>query len=99
MSSIQADKVLKTLHELKPELQSHYFVKEISLFGSVLRGDQTQISDIDILVEFSKPVGFFRFLELEEYLGTMLGRKVDLVSKKALKPLIGKQILSEVVTV
>ena len=99
MSSIQADKVLKTLHKLKPELQSHYFVKEIGLFGSVLRGDQTQISDIDILVEFSKPVGFFRFLELEEYLGTMLGRKVDLVSKKALKPLIGKQILSEVVTV
>ncbi len=59
MSSIQADKVLKTLHKLKPELQSHYFVKEIGLFGSVLRGDQTRISDIDILVEFSKPVGFF----------------------------------------
>ena len=99
MSSIQADKVLKTLHKLKPELQSHYFVKEIGLFGSVLRGDQTRISDIDILVEFSRPVGFFKFLELEEYLGTMLGGKVDLVSKKALKPLIGQQILSEVVTI
>ncbi len=99
MSSIQADKVLKTLHKLKPELQTHYFVKEIGLFGSVLRGDQTRISDIDILVEFSKPVGFFKFLELEEYLGTILGGKVDLVSKKALKPRIGQQILSEVVTV
>ena len=97
--SPKAEEVLKILKRLKPELQANYYVKDIGLFGSVLRGEQKKSSDIDILVEFSKPVGFFKFLELEEYLETGLGTKVDLVSKKALKPRIGQQILSEVVTV
>jgi len=51
---------------------------------------------VDILVEFKKPIGLFKFLELEEYLSDLIGRKVDLVSKKALKPRIGKHILREV---
>jgi len=97
--SPKAEEVLNTLKRLKPELQASYYVKDIGLFGSVLHGEQKKSSDIDILVEFSKPVGFFKFLELEEYLETALGTKVDLVSKKALKPRIGQQILSEVVTV
>ena len=50
---------------------------------------------MDILVEFNEPIGFFKFLELEEYLSNIIGRKVDLVSKKALKPRIGKHILEE----
>ena len=95
----QAEAVLNSLKRLKPELQARYFVKDIGLFGSVLRGEQKVSSDIDILVEFSKPIGFFKFLELEEYLGAVLGAKVDLVSRKALKPRIGKQILNEVVAV
>lgn len=95
----QAEVILNSLKRLKPELQARYFVEEIGLFGSVLRGEQKKSSDIDILVEFSKPIGFFKFLELEEYLGTVLGAKVDLVSKKALKPRIGQQILNEVVAV
>ena len=89
MTTPSADKVLKTLRDLKSELQAKYSVKEIGLFGSVLRGEQTKASDIDILVEFSRPIGFFKFLELEEYLETVLGAKVYLVSKKALKPHIG----------
>jgi hypothetical protein len=48
-------------------------------------------------VEFEKPVGLFDFIALEEYLSSLLGAKVDLVSKKALKPKIGERILSEVV--
>jgi predicted nucleotidyltransferase len=99
MTVSNAHQTIKTLRNLKPDLETKYFVKEIGLFGSVLRGEQTATSDIDILVEFSKPIGFFKFLELEEHLGTILGGKVDLVSKKALKPRIGKQILKEVVTV
>ena len=95
----KAEKVLNSLRHLKPELQARYYVKNIGLFGSVLRGEHKKSSDIDILVEFSKPIGFFKFLELEEYLETALGTKVDLVSKKALKPRIGQQILNEVVTV
>ena len=95
----KAEEVLNSLKRLKPELQTRYYLKNIGLFGSVLRGEQEKSSDVDILVEFSKPIGFFKFLELEEYLETVFGTKVDLVSKKALKPRIGQQILNEVVTV
>ena len=60
------------------------------------RGDERGGSDIDMLVEFSKPVGFFKFIELEEFLGKLTGKKVDLVTKKALKPAIKNEILQEV---
>ncbi|MHA1694852.1 MAG: nucleotidyltransferase family protein [Candidatus Helarchaeota archaeon] len=69
------------------------------MFGSFVRGEQNETSDIDILVEFKKPIGFFKFLRLEEYLSELLGIKVDLVSKKALKPYMGQQILKEVMSI
>ncbi len=83
----------------KEELTERYGVKEIGIFGSLVRGEAKENSDVDILVEFEKPIGFFKFLELEEYLSNLIGRKVDLVSKKALKPHIGKHILEEVIMV
>jgi uncharacterized protein len=91
------EEILQKLKTLKPELQARYKVREIGLFGSIIRGEQKETSDIDILVEFEQPIGFFKFLELEEYLSSQLSRKVDLVSKKALKPRIGSAILKEVV--
>ncbi len=87
------------LGENKKYLQKKYCVRKIGVFGSYVRGEQNKNSDIDILVEFSKPIGFFKFLELEEYLGNLLGIKVDLVSKKALKPRIGEYIMREVIFV
>ena len=93
---------MKSIEELKEiirgsrkTLEDEYSVKEIALFGSYVTGDQGEESDLDILVEFSKPIGLFRFIELEEYLSKTLGVKVDLVSKKALKPRIGRNILQE----
>lgn len=80
-------------------LQTKYNVKTIGVFGSVSRGEEKKSSDVDILVEFSEPVGFFKFIELEEFLGELIGKKVDLVTKKALKPTIGREILKEVVYV
>jgi len=97
---------MKTLKDIKTILAREkkiltkkFNVKEIGIFGSYVRGGQEQKSDIDILVEFSEPVGFFTFLDLEEHLSGLLGVKVDLVSKKALKPRIGKHILQELVPV
>lgn len=87
----------KILKENKPILAERFKVKEIGIFGSLVRGEEKRKSDVDILVEFHKPIGFFKFLELEEYLEKIIGRKVDLVSKKALKPRIGKYILDEVI--
>ncbi len=77
-------------------LKSEYGVSAIGVFGSHVRGDEKPGSDIDILVEFDRPVGFFKFLELEELLGELLGADVDLVTKDALKPHIGRHILDEV---
>lgn len=81
--------------EHKAQLKSNYGVKEIGIFGSYVRGEQLEQSDIDILVEFEKPVGFIKFMRLEKHLSDLLGIKVDLVTKKALKPYIGKRILRE----
>lgn len=92
--------VIRTrLREHKPLLAEKFKVKEIGIFGSLVRGEQSEGSDIDILVEFSEPVGFFAFIDLEDYLSEILETKVDLVSRKALKPHIGKNILRELVTV
>ena len=89
------------LERLKPTLKEKFEVETIGIFGSYTRGEQTKKSDVDILVEFSEDarVGFFKFLDLEEFLSRKLGVKVDLVTKDALKPYIGKCILQEVVMV
>jgi len=91
------EEVKKILAGHREELRQRYKVKEIGIFGSFVRGEQKERSDIDILVEFDEPVGLFEFMDLEEYLGKMLGVRVDLVSRGALKPRIGECILKEVV--
>lgn len=93
--------ITATIEKLKPFLSEQYGVETIGVFGSYRRGEQTQKSDIDILVTFREDAhpGYFKFLELEEYLEKEFGVKVDLVSKGALKPYIGKHILEEVVMV
>lgn len=87
------------LSKNKEELRRKYKIKEIGVFGSYVRGEQKKSSDVDILVEFEEPIGFFKFIEMEEHIGRLLGVKVDLVTKNALKPRIGQHILKEVVAV
>lgn len=89
----------KVLAEHKRELRLRFKVKDIGVFGSFVRGEQKKASDVDVLVEFVEPVGFFEFLALEDYLSELLSSKVDLVSKKALKPRIRERVLKEVVYV
>ncbi len=84
------------LRERRDELAIDYGITEIGIFGSCIRGETSSGSDIDILVSFNRPVGFFKFLELEERLSEWLNAKVDLVTRAALKPHIGRHILSEV---
>jgi len=93
------NRIKEIIEKHKDELKKQYGVKEIGIFGSFVRGEAKEDSDVDILVEFERPIGFFKFLELEEYLSKLIDRKVDLVSKKALKSHIGKYILEEVVKV
>ena len=77
-------------------LKKNYNVKKMGVFGSVARGEQGKKSDLDILVDFSKPIGLFDFLRLERFLSLVLKRRVDLVFKKSLKPAIKKEILKNV---
>ncbi len=87
----------ETLRKHKPLLTKKFKVGKIGVFGSYIRGEESKSSDVDILVEFKEPVGFFEFIDLEKYLEKLIGKKIDLVSKKALKPRIGQHILKEVV--
>ena len=79
------DEIRDILAQHKEELADRYKVKEIGIFGSYIRGEQKNDSDLDILVEFKEPIGL-DFIELAEFLESILEVKVDLVSKGAVKP-------------
>ncbi|MEM2109996.1 MAG: nucleotidyltransferase family protein [Candidatus Odinarchaeota archaeon] len=89
----------KIISQHRKELENRFNVEKIGLFGSYVRGEESEESDLDILVEFKEPISLFEFMELEEYLEEILKIKVDVVSKKGLNPYIGEQILNEVVYV
>lgn len=93
------EEIKSKLEALKPTLKERFGVDTIGVFGSYSRGKQTKKSDVDILVSFSKDahVGFFKFLELEEFLTRKLGVKVDLVTRNALKPTMKERILKKTV--
>ena len=93
------DVLIKQLRQDLPRFQREYAVSSLGLFGSYVRGQQAKGSDLDILVDFVKVPGMFRFMDLERELSHLLGVRVDLVQREALKPAIGKRILKEVVTV
>jgi hypothetical protein len=95
---------VKKIEEIKTILENHkqdisgkYKVAEIGIFGSYVKGEQKDTSDVDVLVEFKESIGLLKFIEMENYLTDLLGVKVDLVMKSSLKPRIGKRILEEVV--
>lgn len=96
---VEINYLRQTLKTRLPQLIKQYKIKSLGLFGSYLHGEQNRNSDLDILIEFSETPGLFTFVELERELSQLLGVKVDLVMKKTLKPVIGKQILNEVVYV
>jgi uncharacterized protein len=79
------------------EICRRYHVHELSVFGSAARGDMKPESDIDILVEFEPhaPIGLWEFGDLEDELARLLERKVDLVSKRGLKPRVRPYVLRD----
>ncbi len=93
-----ADYFIKKLKQHFPEIKEKYSVSYLGVFGSYVRGEQTKVSDLDVLVEFDETPGLLKYIELEYYLGDLLGIKVDLVTRTGLKPNIGKHILNEVVS-
>jgi predicted nucleotidyltransferase len=91
---LSASNIEQILGNLKPVLSDKFEVERIGYFGSFARGDQNADSDIDILVEFRRPLGW-AFFDLQELLEQELQRKVDLVSSKALKENLREDILRQ----
>ena len=92
---LKKNEILSKLSELKPTLRKEYSVREIGLFGSFSDESYTEESDIDLLVEFEKPVGW-KFFSLEIYLEKIFNRKIDLVTKNAIKEQIKESIIQQV---
>lgn len=88
-----------TLGALKGELASRFHVKSIGIFGSVARNENTDTSDLDLIVDFSEPVGMFKFLELRDYLRLVLNTDIDLTTPRALKPAIRQAVERDVLYV
>ncbi|MBU1822229.1 MAG: nucleotidyltransferase family protein, partial [Bacteroidetes bacterium] len=82
MNNLQS--IQQILRQLKPELMSKYHVLTLGLFGSVVRDDFTADSDVDILVDFSQPIGI-EFVDLADYIEEKLNKKVDFVSRQGIK--------------
>ena len=91
------DEIIAQLRRLEPKLRRRYPIHRMGVFGSYVRGEQTERSDLDILVEMGDGIGLLDFVGLEQDLSDALGLKVELVMKEALKPDLGPRILSEVV--
>jgi predicted nucleotidyltransferase len=84
---------------MKPVLAEEYQVCEIGLFGSYVRDEQTEGSDLDVLVEFDEPVSLFHLVRLENELTDRLGVEVDLVTRESLKPRIESRVTDDIVYV
>ena len=92
---ITRTEIISKLKELKPKLYTDYSVKEIGIFGSYSDNTHSENSDIDILIELEKPIGW-RYFTLELYLESVFGKKIDLVTRNALKHQIKDHILNQV---
>lgn len=91
--------IIEKLKKIMPVLSTKYSVKSLEIFGSYVRGNQKEGSDLDILVEFSDTIDLFEFIALENYLSEKIGLKVDLVIKDTVKPRIRERIFKEAVPV
>ena len=96
---MKQDVVVKILKQKNAEMAKQFGVKSLLLFGSVARDEATSISDVDLLVEFNRPVGYFGLFALQDYLEKLLGCPVDLGTPESLKPRIRERVMGELIRV
>ena len=96
---MQRDQIIQILSQHRREICDKFNVESLALFGSVARGDARPDSDLDILVAYAQSPGLFDFLELKEYLESLVQKPVDLVTVKALKKQLRDKILQEAIHV
>lgn len=93
---MQRDEVLERLAERRRELND-LGVKSLALFGSMARDESSERSDVDLLVEFDRPVGLLKFVRVQRYLTELLESRVDLVTLDALEPKMREEVLAEAI--
>ena len=93
---MERDQILALLKSHRRQLKK-YGIHSLSIFGSVARNQARKNSDVDILVDFKKPVGLFEYARLKMYLEDVLGREVDLVTPEALRKELREDILREAI--
>jgi len=81
---LDREEIISLLRQNYPRLAAEYGVKRVGLFGSFAQGEPRKASDIDLIVEFERPIGF-RFVELAEYLESLLGREVDILTPMGIR--------------
>ncbi len=96
---MKRDDVLRILKQKSAEMAKQFGVKSVLLFGSVARDAATPKSDVDLLVEFNRPVGYFGLFALQDYLEKLLGCRIDLGTPDSLKPYIRERVMGELIRV
>jgi len=96
---MKREAVINLLKSENTRLSNQFGVKTLLLFGSVARDEATAASDVDLLVEFNKPVGYFGLFTLQDFLEKLLNTQVDLGTTESLKPRLRERILGEAVRV
>lgn len=96
---MRRQEVIERLQAHHQRLHDDFGVARLALFGSVAKDEAWSGSDVDVLVEFDRPVGMFRFLELQHHLEALLGCNVDLGTARSLKRGIRDRVLAEAVEV
>jgi predicted nucleotidyltransferase len=96
---MQREQILHTLRMHHRYLAEQYGVQSLALFGSVARNEANERSDVDLIVEFSRPVGYFGLFALQDYLSQMLGHPVDVGTLPSLKPRLRQRIEQDLIHV
>jgi predicted nucleotidyltransferase len=91
------EEIKELLKKQKPAIRERYNVRKIGIFGFYVRSEQTKKSDLDILVEFEKPINLLKLVNLENFLADSMGIKVDVVTKEDIRQELKERILREVV--
>ena len=94
-----SQQILAILRERQPEIARRFGVRRLALFGSAARGDLRDDSDVDVLVEFEGPATFDGYFSLKDYLEALIGRTVDLVTERGLKPRARRHVERDLIRV
>jgi len=91
--------IIAALAQRQSEISTRFGVKRLALFGSAARDELRETSDVDVLVEFAGPVTFDGYFALKDYLETLLGRRVDVVTERGIKPRARRHVERDLVRV